>query len=184
MAHKLPYRQISVSGCVAAQFATSACHIRCAPAQGSVLGPLLFLILLANIDERVVNAFVSSFADDTRVGMPIASPEDTQRLQQDLDKIYDWAKENNMQFNSDKFEMLRYQANPRQPAQLRHWFLILGLRSKRKRASVTWVSRCPRMLRSVRTSQNELHVSKSYQGGHYAHSNPAPVVSCSRYGRP
>ena len=83
--------------------------------QGSVLGPLLFLILLGNIDENVANAFVSSFADDTRVGLPITSPEDTLRLQQDLDTIYNWARETNMQFNSDKFEMLRYQANPRQP---------------------------------------------------------------------
>merc|ERR1711888_288169 len=34
--------------------------------QGSVLGPLLFLILLADIDEDANSSKVSSFADDTR----------------------------------------------------------------------------------------------------------------------
>ena len=83
--------------------------------QGSVLGPLLFLILLGNIDEDVVDAFISSFADDTRVGLPISGASDNCLLQQDLCRIYDWAKESNMEFNSEKFEMLCYQAHPKQP---------------------------------------------------------------------
>ena len=33
--------------------------------QGSVLGPLLFLVLIGDIDEGVVSLFLSSFADDT-----------------------------------------------------------------------------------------------------------------------
>ena len=33
--------------------------------QGSVLGPLLFLVLMGDIDHRVASAFLSSFADDT-----------------------------------------------------------------------------------------------------------------------
>ena len=52
--------------------------------QGSVLGPLLFLILLGNIDHDVAHSFVSSFADDTRVGKSIQTPEDANYLQQDL----------------------------------------------------------------------------------------------------
>ena len=39
---------------------------------------------------------------------PIRSEEDVENLQSDLDMIYDWQKENNMLFNSKKFEMLRY----------------------------------------------------------------------------
>ncbi len=32
--------------------------------QGSVLGPLLFVLLLGDIDKKVTSSFLSSFADD------------------------------------------------------------------------------------------------------------------------
>ena len=79
--------------------------------QGSVLGPLLFLVLINDIDEDIVESFLSSFADDTRVGKSVLTKEDTNVLQEDLNKIYSWAKVNNMDFNNNKFELLRYGAN-------------------------------------------------------------------------
>ena len=79
--------------------------------QGSVIGPLLFLILIGDIDKEVYNCFLSSFADDTRVGQGITSPEDCQLLQDDLNHVYNWANENNMLFNSKKFKLLRYGKN-------------------------------------------------------------------------
>ena len=82
--------------------------VRSGVPQGSVLGPLLFLILLGDIDKSVASAFVSSFADDTRVGHRIKTTEDVQALQEDLNTIYQWSSNNNMKFNSDKFECIRY----------------------------------------------------------------------------
>ena len=79
--------------------------------QGSVLGPLLFLILLGDIDKEVAHAYISSFADDTRSVMGVTSEEDIQALQSDVNSIYEWADENNMKFNSKKFECLRYGPN-------------------------------------------------------------------------
>ena len=76
--------------------------------QGSVIGPLLFLILLGDIDQDVASAFVSSFADDTRVLGKVATTQDVDNLQSDLNVIYQWSKHNNTLFNSDKFECLRY----------------------------------------------------------------------------
>ena len=38
---------------------------------------------------------------------PVNSEDDVEDLQSDLDVIYNWQKENNMLFNSNKFEMLR-----------------------------------------------------------------------------
>ena len=52
--------------------------------QGSVLGPILFLVLLGDIDSEVANSFLSSFADDTRVGMGINTAADVGLLQKDL----------------------------------------------------------------------------------------------------
>jgi hypothetical protein len=79
--------------------------------QGSVIGPLLFLILISDIDKDIVHSFLSSFADDTRIGMAISSPQDAQLLQQDLEAVYRWAEENNMLFNDKKFDALRYGTN-------------------------------------------------------------------------
>ena len=76
--------------------------------QGSVLGPLLFLVLLGDIDKSVVSAFLSSFADDTRIGHRIKTADDVTVLQKDLESIYQWSADNNMKFNSEKFECIRY----------------------------------------------------------------------------
>ena len=78
--------------------------------QGTVLGPVLFLIHISDIARGVSQATTtSSFADDTRVRRSIKDPlTDCQSLQQDLQSIYDWAGDVNMHFNSDKFECIRY----------------------------------------------------------------------------
>lgn len=76
--------------------------------QGSVLGPLLFLILLGDIDEGLVRSFLSSFADDTRIVSQILSTQDVVSFQQDLNTVYSWTERNNMQLNGDKFEHIRY----------------------------------------------------------------------------
>ena len=76
--------------------------------QGTVLAPLLFLVLLSDIDTNTTHSFVSSFADDTKISMKVTSSEDTENLQSDINKIFEWANNNNMSFNEDKFQLLRY----------------------------------------------------------------------------
>ena len=71
----------------------------------------MFLILIGDIDQKVARSFLSSFADDTRIGCQISSVEDTTYLQKDLASVYTWTQENNMQLNGDKFECLRYGSN-------------------------------------------------------------------------
>ena len=68
--------------------------------QGTVLGPILFLILIGDLNENT-NSHVSSFADE----------DDVKTLQIDLKTIYKWQETNNMQFNSNKFELFRYGKN-------------------------------------------------------------------------
>ena len=86
--------------------------------QGSVLGPLLFLILIGDIDKEIASAFLSSFADDTRMGHTSDSPTDRTELQNDLNVVYQWTANNNMELHGDKFDHLHYSGKPlidRQP---------------------------------------------------------------------
>jgi hypothetical protein len=76
--------------------------------QGSVLGPLLFLVHVSDIDADLEHSFASSFADDTRLLARVTRVEDCERLQCDLRRIYGWAETNNMKLNGSKFELIRY----------------------------------------------------------------------------
>ena len=51
---------------------------------------------------------VSSFADDTRASRGMKTFLDPGQLQHDIETIYKWATEVNMEFNGDKFECIRY----------------------------------------------------------------------------
>ena len=76
--------------------------------QGTVLGPVLFLIHIRDIANGLsARTTASSFADDTRVKRGIETPDDCSVLQSDLEVIYSWAKKVNMHFNADKFECMR-----------------------------------------------------------------------------
>ena len=81
--------------------------------QGSVLGPLIFLILISDIDRDIATSFLSSFADDTRIGQAVDCENDAYTLQQDLQSVYEWCEDNNMAFNSDKFEYMSYVCHKR-----------------------------------------------------------------------
>jgi hypothetical protein len=86
--------------------------VRSGVPQGTVLGPILFLILINDIDEEINSeSFISLFADDTRIGRKVNDEDDVESLQQDLLKLYKWQEDNNMLFNSSKFEVLRYGKN-------------------------------------------------------------------------
>ena len=86
--------------------------VRSGVPQGTVLGPLLFLIFVSDIDKDVNHSKLSSFADDTRILKIIKKPDDCQELQQDLEKVCLWVIENNMSLNENKFEALRCGKHP------------------------------------------------------------------------
>ena len=75
--------------------------------QGTVLGPVLFLTYVCDI-EAGIESVVSCFADATRVMRAVSEPNDVMKLQEDLVKIYSWDQDNNMSFNDDKLKVLQY----------------------------------------------------------------------------
>ena len=72
--------------------------------QGSVLGPLLFIIFMIDITDSIKHVNVGSFADDTKSWQVTTC----NFIQQDLNKMYQWADENNAVFNGKKFVKITY----------------------------------------------------------------------------
>ena len=79
--------------------------------QGTVLGPLLFLLLIGSISDINITGVIKLFADERRATQLIKTEEDMDTFQDDLEELYKWQKENNMMFNGTKFEVLRYGKN-------------------------------------------------------------------------
>ncbi len=69
--------------------------------QGSVLGPVLFLVYINDIDIGLVSK-ISKFADDSKLCKTVCTDDDREALQQDLDRLSEWSQQWQMKFNVDK----------------------------------------------------------------------------------
>ena len=67
--------------------------------QGSVLGPLLFLIYIDGCANTTLNnnSDITLYADDLSLFSPIHSPEDYDRLQEDINRLAAWVTTSLMQ---------------------------------------------------------------------------------------
>jgi len=92
--------------------------------QGTVLGPLLFILFINDMKLCVSGSIIRFFADDTRILRHIRSYADSCILQQDLNSVIKWAKENNMALHEDKFELMVHKHCP-QNSLFEHPFAIL-----------------------------------------------------------
>ena len=79
--------------------------------QGTVLGPILFIIFINDIGQCVKHSTIRCFADDTRLSGKIGIAEDCSKLQEDLNAVTTWSEENNMKLHQDKFEYLSHRNN-------------------------------------------------------------------------
>ena len=64
--------------------------VRSGVPQGTVLGPLMFLIYINDIGENITST-LRPFADDSLLYCAVEMPQDCQSLQDDLDKLTKWS---------------------------------------------------------------------------------------------
>jgi len=80
--------------------------------QGSVLGPILFLIFINDLSgvARMIDA-VRKFADDTKLGQRAGTVRDRECMQEALDNLCLWADRWGMQFNVSKCKVMHFGHN-------------------------------------------------------------------------
>ena len=84
---------------------SSWCNVNSGVPQGSVLGPILFLIYVNDIDDGLTS-IISKFADDTKIASRVTTSDDQEKVQSDLDRLANWAQKWQMNFNTDKCKVL------------------------------------------------------------------------------
>ena len=73
--------------------------------QGSVLGPILLLVYINDLEEGVTGKILK-FADDTKLFRKVKEIGDKQNLQDDIDKLVKWSEKWQMLFNFGKCKCL------------------------------------------------------------------------------
>ena len=86
--------------------------------QGSVLGPLLFLLYISDLPQNIQSQ-VRLFANDMAVYLTVSSPEDRNILQTDLDTLQEWERTWDMEFNPGKCQVVHI-TRARQPLLLQY----------------------------------------------------------------
>lgn len=76
--------------------------------QGSILGPLLFILFINDVVDVVRHSQVLLYADDIKVFRPIDTVDDCVKLQQDVDEIVKWATKSELQFNIMKCKAMSF----------------------------------------------------------------------------
>jgi hypothetical protein len=75
--------------------------------QGSVLGPLLFVIFINDLPE-VCSNILKLYADDSKLLARISDEADIGRLQVDLGEVDEWCRMWQMQLNTSKCKVVRF----------------------------------------------------------------------------
>ena len=77
-------------------------EVRSGIPQGSVLGPMLFVLYVNDLPNAVSSSSVFLFADDLKMYHPIQDPCDQQELQSDISKVQKWTEDSLLELHPEK----------------------------------------------------------------------------------
>ena len=85
--------------------------------QGSLLGPILFLLFVDDLPNTVKTSRVACYADDTKIFKSIDSITDCNALQSDLNDLVSWSESSGLIFNQSKckYQCITRKKSPVQP---------------------------------------------------------------------
>ena len=93
---------------------SDAREITCGVPQGSVLGPLLFIIYINDISEPLNKCSCTLFADDTTICSNSSEGKASTILENDLDRLKDWLNKNKLSLNIEKSNCVLFGRSKRQ----------------------------------------------------------------------
>ena len=80
--------------------------------QGSIIGPLLFVLFINDIYKSLNNSTnVAFYADDTKMWRQINCNKDCEILQKDINSLHEWCTQNKMKFHPEKCKVLTVSNN-------------------------------------------------------------------------
>ena len=86
-------------------------HVPYGVPQGSILGPLLFLIFINDLHNSIKHSTVTHFADDTNLIIRNKSPLTlSKHLNKDLSLLSKWLKSNKISLNAKKTELMIFES--------------------------------------------------------------------------
>ena len=85
--------------------------VRSGVPQGTVLGPILFVLYINDLLHTLEFSKGFSFADDTKLIGAIEDEQSVRCLQEDLNRVIKWSTANNMELHEKKFEVVSYSLN-------------------------------------------------------------------------
>ena len=88
--------------------ASSYLNVTSRPPEGSILGPLLFLIYANDLSDAANHSIVPMFADDSKCYGEITKPHDRKLFQDDLDSLQLWSDTWDLNFNTQKCSVMHF----------------------------------------------------------------------------
>ena len=86
---------------------SSSCSLGCGVPQGTILGPLLFLLCINDLPNYLSNCEPRMYADDTHLTYASNNIHNIQTsLKEDLENVHSWLRANKLTLNMTKTEFM------------------------------------------------------------------------------